>query len=197
MGTKKHFVAVSVASLVLVGEANAAFLVGSVGFIPLSDAGTYSQNSVTLPNNNLVVVNQAGTGNLSPLTQFSSVTPYSQTISGLSSTPTTESIPSFFVFNAAGGRFVFNLSSLAETSYNPGSFATFRGTGTLIDTVSSDGYDPSPASFTLAYNTVGGLNNFNVTFNTVAIPEPATYGTLAGIGLLSFTLGSQLRRKHA
>ena len=36
-----------------------------------------------------------------------------------------------------------------------------------------------------------------VTFNTVSVPEPATYGMLAGAGLLMVSLRNQLRRKQA
>ena len=39
--------------------------------------------------------------------------------------------------------------------------------------------------------------NDSVTFNTVAVPEPTTYGFLAGAGVLALSLRNQFRRKQA
>jgi hypothetical protein len=40
-------------------------------------------------------------------------------------------------------------------------------------------------------------SNGTLTFNTVAVPEPSTYGMIAAVGLLIFSLRNQLRRQQA
>lgn len=54
-----------------------------------------------------------------------------------------------------------------------------------------DGSNPT----LLGQFTLGANDSF--TFNTVAVPEPTTYGMLAGAGLLVVSMRNQLRRKQA
>jgi hypothetical protein len=193
MSLKKfHLLMAVVASLALVGESNAVQINGGVPFttfgLPSSSAGSFT---LTGP----VEVNAGGgTGDLSSLNNFSTITVNPVTISGIGASPTPEAFSPYLVFNGGNGGFQFNLATIAETGFTPG-FETFHGVGTLVDTVISDGFDPTPATFTLAFNTAGGIQNFNVTLNTV--PEPATYGLVAVAGLLLVPLGSRLRRKKA
>ena len=117
-------------------------------------------------------------------------------LGGLSSTPISESVPDFLVFASQGpftggigtspaNRFSFDLLSLSEI-YNPSTgLANFVGTGTLADADVQGTYSTTPADLYIGFS---GPNTYS--FTVQAIPEPSTFGILAGLGLLPF-----IRRK--
>lgn len=56
------------------------------------------------------------------------------------------------------------------------------------------GFDPTPAIFVMATTpTIGGLGAFSAITATSAVPEPATYGMFAGLGLFAFGVWRRVR----
>jgi hypothetical protein len=141
---------------------------------------TWDSSSFTL-NAADVLVNPMGVFALEP--NFSGVTADDATITGLSSTPTTENINDFFVFSTTSPRLDFNLATLTEIA--PGAY---YGTGTLVDTMGAT--DPTAAEFHLSFSSPEGapLNEGNYSFTIAAlgvapVPEPGTMSLIA-TGLL-------------
>lgn len=146
-------------SLAFVGAASAQQLIGEIGVAPVVTSSAYTSSSMTLDPNNYILQSYGDFSGLSFLTPLSA---NSSTLTGLSTSPTTENIPNFFAFST----YSFNLGTLTESA--PG---TFNGTGTITD--NSATYTSSPATFTIGF----AGNNYSMTFN--AVPEPSTIGLMA------------------
>lgn len=58
-------------------------------------------------------------------------------------------------------------------------------------------FQATDAGVTTQLGSFSFANDGIVTYNAVAVPEPATYGALAGAGLLIVSLRNQFRRKQA
>jgi hypothetical protein len=170
--------------LAMAAAADAAPLTGSMGVVesPFEvPTSSYTSSSVTLNADNLITT--ALTGDLATqVPAHSDLTAYSSTISGLSTSPLTDSIANFFVFSspdstlATSGttptnRFDFNLATISEPV-----LGTITGTGTLVDTTGAFG--SAPASFSVGFS---GPNNYSFTLSTT--PEPASLSVLAFAGI--------------
>jgi PEP-CTERM motif len=193
LGKGKLAVVAVAATLALAESAKAAMMNGSfaVTVSPfVASTASYTASSFNLSAANLVTSGEMGTfatdvPALSDLT--ASITP----ITGLSSSPTSDAINSYFLFSspdstfATSGttpvnRFEFNLATVTTLTSN-----AFSGTGTLVDLYGT--YDPSPAEFTLSFS---GPNTYSFTVATV--PEPTT------ISLVAISLSALgLRRRRA
>jgi hypothetical protein len=137
-------------------------------------------------------INTVGGGTFASLL-YDGLTCYSTAVTGLSTSPTAENIPDFFVFASAspvspslgngGNGNEYSLTLLSLTDQGGGAFV---GSGTLID---SDNVLAN-TSATLSLNfTSGG----NYSFSIVAVPEPSAI-SLVVVGLLG-ALGLIRRRR--
>lgn len=198
LSARKAAVVSAFAALGLAGAARGAQVNGALAVIPVG-SGSATSSSLTLQGSDLITV---ATGDFLTLgATDSGLTASTATVTGLSTTPTAESIPDYFVFASPSGfpapfdgsgttpsnRFDFELTSLTETAYSSASgVSSFSGAGTVTD---SDGvYDPTPATFTIGFSSP---SNYSFTFGTVA-PEPTSLG-LAAISLGALTT----RRRRA
>ncbi len=143
-------------------------------------SSSFTPSSVTLDGTNLILSTTQDFTSLVPA--FGNLTGYNITITGLSSSPTSESISDFFVFSTADpdfdasgttppNRFEFNLTSITE-DYISSSDANFSGTGTLIDITST--YADTPATFSISFS---GADDYS--FTVEAVPEPTTISLFA------------------
>jgi hypothetical protein len=160
-----------------------------------TQSGAYTASSLTLDNLNYTEPLIPATGMFgTTVPEGTEVYAYSSEISGLSSTPKTESISDFLVIGGPGpapfdslgttpnDRFDFELQTLEESASQPGGFI---GEGTLTDTTGQ--YSPTPAELAINFTP----SSANYSFTVTAVPEPATLTlALAGLGVLPF-----LRRK--
>jgi hypothetical protein len=168
------------------GAANAQIFTGSMGVVanPFGTlTSSWTASTLTLNAINLITPSETGTF-LAQVPSHSDLTAYATTITGLSTSPTADSIPDFFVFStpdaffATSGttpnnRFDFNLATITDVGGG-----VFRGTGTLVDTQGA--YANTPAQFTLSFS---GAQNYS--FTMAAVPEPSSFGLLfGGLGLL-------------
>ena len=175
------------ANLALAGSINAAVL---TGYVHVAEAGqqngSFTSSSLTLNSTNLILTYSGGFTGQVPAE--SELTADNSTISGLSSSASTESINDFLVFSvpysvSGSGttpldRFDFDLTSLTEVSYNAPNNATFSGTGMLIDTTGA--YANTPATLSLSFS---GPSTYSFTLTAAPVPEPTTIGLFAA-GLL-------------
>jgi hypothetical protein len=173
------------AGLGLAGAARGAMVNGDLAVTPYS-AGSATSSSLTLAGSNIIFT---ATGDFLTLgAQDSDLTSSTATVTGLSATPTSESIPDYFIFASPdsffGGsgttpvnRFDFELTSLTETAYTgaPAYVSSFSGAGIITDT--GGVYDPTPATFTIGFSSA---SNYSFTFGTV-VPEPASF-SLVSVG---------------
>ena len=190
----------TVAGLAFVGTTNAqSYLTGGLTIIEWGNGSSYTSSSLTLdPLNNLTVES----GDFSGIVpNRGDLTADATTLTGLSSSPTTENIDQFFSFSIADAgknslgtsptnRFDFELTSITETASSP--LGVFEGTGILFDT-SVGGFNPTAAEFTLSYstdmNTSSADSDYSLSFAALgvqgvqSVPEPATLSLFA-TGLL-------------
>lgn len=193
---RKAAVLSAFAALGLAGAARGAMVNGGLSVSPEGGSATVTSSSLALPATNIIFT--ATNDFLTLGASLSDLTASTATVSGLSNSPTAESIPDYFVFASPdsffGGtgttpsnRFDFELTSLTETAYNPTfGVASFSGAGTVTDTANV--YDPTPATFTIGFSSLSP-SNYSFTFNTV-VPEPTT------IGLAAISLGTLLMRRR-
>ncbi|HEV2330305.1 MAG TPA: hypothetical protein VGY56_16100 [Verrucomicrobiae bacterium] len=159
-----------------------------------SQTGAYTVSSLMLDNLNYTEPLIVPTGMwAATVPEATEVYAYSSTITGLTSTPQTVSISDFLVIGGPGpapfdslgttpnNRFDFNLQTLEESSSQPGGFI---GEGTLVDTQGV--YANTPAELAINFTP----SSANYSFTLTAVPEPATFSLLVGLGFLPF-----LRRK--
>ena len=179
------------------GAANASMVNGSMAVMPWGNPTlTQNYNNSTLALNAYNIVTSV-TGNFADGAgvNYGSLTAYSTAITGLSTSPTADSIPDFFVFSAPqtllppgfqgsgttpSDRFQFDLATITDLGGG-----NFSGTGTLRDITGF--YDNTPAIFNLGFsgspNTVGA--NYSFSFAAQPVPEPSSFGLLiGGLGLL-------------
>jgi len=197
--------AATIAVLGAIGFAGPAFgaqLNGGLAAGPIGSSSA-TASSLTLAGSNLI---SSATGDFLTLgADDSTLTASTATVSDLSATPTPESIDDYLLIASPGplpgvppfdgpgttpsNRFDFELTSLAETAYNSGSgIASFSGAGIITDSVSPDGYDPTPATFTLSFSSLSP-SNYSFTLDTV-VPEPTT------LGLAAISLGALMMRRR-
>ncbi len=184
MKTKLVF-SLLLAILAFVSAARAQTLIGTLsstnntsGFATSSSLGrSFSTNTIVTATGNFT--------SLLPLGGYLVVR--AGTISGLSSTPISDSINDYLSFSGrvpltgAQGttpnyRFDFDLQTIAEDSYNSSTgVALFTGTGTLVDTTGA--YQNTPADLTVDFSST---HNFTLTLD---VPEPSAIA-LSATGLL-------------
>jgi hypothetical protein len=181
------------------GSARAALsMSGSLGVAEFSYGGSFTSSSLVLNPSTMIIFETGTFSSLVP--NFSELTSYTGTLTGLSSAPTPENIDDFFVFSApnslvgASGttpnnRFEFDLDTLSEAYYN-GQFADYVGVGTLVDSLGT--YAGSPTQFDLSFSAEG---NYSFVLSTVAIPEPYQYGICVGLFALLALLVVPFRRR--
>jgi hypothetical protein len=196
LSARKAAIVSSFAALSLAGAAFGAQVNGGLAVSPIG-GGSATSSSLTLQGSNLIT---QATGDFLTLGAIvSGLTASTSTVSGLSTTPTAESIPDYFVFaspsvfpppfdgpgTTPSNRFDFDLTSLTETAYNAAvGVSSFSGAGTITD--SAGVYDPTPATFTIGFSSP---SNYSFTFNTV-VPEPTT------LGLAAISLGALMMRRR-
>jgi hypothetical protein len=192
VGIVSSFAALSLAGAALGAQVNGGLAVSPIG------GGSATSSSLTLQGSNLIT---QATGDFLTLgAEDSGLTASTATVSGLSTTPSAESISDYFVFASPSSfpppfdgpgttpsdRFDFELTSLTETAYNGAvGVSSFSGAGTITD--SAGVYNPTPATFTIGFSSP---SNYSFTFDTV--PEPTT------LGLAAISLGAlAMRRRRA
>jgi hypothetical protein len=175
-------------SLALAWETKAQFLTGSLTASSDFNGASATSSSITLVTSNTIDFDSGGFAASVPTNSLLMVRG-DLTISGLSTTPLSDSINDFFVFSypAPGvgigttpfNRFDFDLSSITETSYTGGAnnTATFSGTGTIVDTTGA--FQDTSAEFTVDFE---HPSQYLITLE--AVPEPATI-SLVTTGLLA------------
>jgi hypothetical protein len=185
MKPKKYQMIGMAAYLALAGVAKAQFFTGSINAMEGSPLmGSFTSSSLTLDPTNIII---GTSGTFSSSVPFESdLTAYNDTITGLSSSPLSESISDYFVFSSPdplqssgttpNDRFEFNLTSITEDVDG-----TFSGTGTLVDTQGL--YAPTEAAFNLSFSS---SDNYSLTLE--AVPEPTTVSLLAVAMLSALTL---------
>ncbi len=171
------------ANLALAGSVNATVLTGS---ITVAEGGTqvssFTSSSISMNVTNLVVRSSGDFSGLVP--SLSQLMANDTSISGLSSTPTSEPVNNYLVFSSSDAysgtgtappyRFEFELTSLAEVAYSAPDFASFVGTGTLIDT--SGAYESTPATFNLSFSSP---TSYSFSLTATPVPEPTTVSLFA------------------
>jgi hypothetical protein len=174
-----RLLAIAITFLTIGGSARAALdMSGSLGVIDFPGGGSFTSSSLMLSPSTLIIAETGIFASLVP--NFSTLTSYAGTLTGLSPDPKAENVNDFFVFstpNSSFGspgttpnsRFEFNLDTLSEVQT-----ADFVGTGTLVDSLGV--YASSPAIFDLSFST-----DCNYSFALETIPEPNQYGILGGI----------------
>jgi hypothetical protein len=177
------------------GAANAQMMTGSMGVAAdpfVTFTGSWTASSLTMSAINLITTSEQGTF-LALVPSHSDLTAYTTTITGLSTSPTAENIPDFFVFStpdvtfATSGttpnnRFEFNLATITDVGGG-----VFTGTGTLVDTTAA--YANTPGIFTLSFP------DDVYSFTIAAVPEPSSLCLLiGGLGLLVWT--NHARRRN-
>lgn len=174
--------------------ANAQYLNRSVTASVYSGrSGNATSSSLSLFATNVI----SGTmGNFSSVVPIGSLlTPHIGTVSGLSTTPLSDSINNYFVFSSqapfgASGttplnRFDFDLSTITEDSYS-GGIGDFSGTGTIVDTTSA--YQTTAADFTVDFS-----SSIAYTITLETVPEPGTI-SLGTTGLLVVIMRRNIRQ---
>ncbi len=96
-------------------------------------------------------------------------------------------LPNFWMV----GGFTFNLTSATIFSQS-NTFLNIQATGTLT----GNGYDPTPATYTFTASRAdgGNANTFSYQSKTIAVPEAGSTALL-GIGALALGMGFARRRK--
>jgi hypothetical protein len=196
LSTRKAAIVSAFAGLGIAGAALGAPVNGALGVSPIG-GGSATSSSLTLQGS--ILITQATGDFLTLGAMDSGLTASTATVSGLSTSPTAESIPDYFVFaspsifpppfdgpgTTPSNRFDFELTSLTETGFNAASgVSSFSGAGTITDSAAV--YDPTPASFTIGFSSP---SNYSFTFNTV-VPEPTT------LGLAAISLGALMMRRR-
>lgn len=158
-----------------------------------TQTGFYTASSLSLDNSNYTEPFVPATGTFATtVPEGTEVYAYSSTITGLTSTPQSESISDFLIIGGPGptgspgtspvDRFDFNLQTLEESASQPGGFI---GEGTLVDTQGV--YANTPAQLVINFTP----SSANYSFTLTTVPEPATLTlALGGLAVLPF-----LRRK--
>jgi hypothetical protein len=175
---KKQLLAVA-ALVALVGIGHAQQINGGIA---VGGSGAFTSGSLTLNSIGLV---ESSTGDLSSADTESGATLSTAVLSGLSSSPTTESINDFFQFSSPlippstgttpANRFDFDLTSITETNPTTG---IFTGSGTLVDTTGA--LQNATATFTLSF---AGSTAMSFSLDTVqAAPEPSSWALAAILG---------------
>ena len=184
--SKIVFLTLTVATVGMATKAD--MLSGDVSFFVLNNSSTITFDGSSLQlMGTLSAINQ-GSNLTVPL--FSTVTPYTGTLTGLSATQTPEYVPDYLDF--AG--YSFTLTSISETV--AAGDVQVLGSGILTDT--SNALTPSTAtiSFSSSASSPTGSFSGSIFANGVAptpVPEPTTLA-LAGIGGLA-SLVAMRRRK--
>jgi len=187
MNIKKLQLLVAMASLAFVGAANAQQMTGSFGVSDFYAGGSASAGTLTLFETALITSSETGIF-LTLVPAHSDLTAYTNTISGIGSSPTTENISDYLVFSTPdatfgssgttpNNRFEFNLATLQYLGDGSGTYA-FAGQGTLVD--SQGQYANTPAEMTVSFS---GPGTYSFSFAAEPVPEPSTIGLVA-IGLL-------------
>lgn len=146
-----------------------------------NQTGSYSSTSISMDYSNYSQPFIPASGSFTNVPQGTEIYAYSSSITGLSSTLTSEPISDFLVIGGAGptgslgttpvDRFDFNLQTLEETS--PG---IFTGYGTIVDTTGF--FSDTAAEIQLNFSSA---NNYS--FDLESVPEPTTLAlALAGLG---------------
>ncbi|MGA2585097.1 MAG: PEP-CTERM sorting domain-containing protein [Tepidisphaeraceae bacterium] len=174
-------------ALTVAGAANASVMTGSMGAVVdpfVTSTATYTSSSVTLFAQNLITTAESGTF-ATEVPSHGDLTADATTITGLSTSPLSDSISDFFVFSTpdatlltsgtspSNNRFDFNLATITEPTYlGVGAGASFSGTGTLVDTANI--YSSTPAEFTLSFPDGNGTYSFTI----ATVPEPTSLASL-------------------
>jgi hypothetical protein len=196
------------AGLMLGQAANAAFVNGTLGFVPFGSI-TYtgatlgSATSITIPA--LEIVNGEPAvydGNPNTFITGPGAVDIGSAVA-LSTTTLTfpqGAISGYLQFSydlldpgtTPQGRYVFSLATLSESSSGPNNLS-FQAYGTLTDLAGY--YSPTPAQFSGSFTSIGsGTVNASFSLNSpVTAPEPGTYA--AGIGGLAIVLLSLRARR--
>jgi hypothetical protein len=184
--------------------AKAQFITGSMGVIVdpfTTSTSSFTSSSVSLNQLNLITHSETGTF-LTFVPALSDLTASTALLSGLSATPTVESVPNFLVFSTPdttlstsgttpSNRFSFDLTSLSETAYN-GSTATFSGSGVITDSLGA--FSATQATLDLAFSSQSGYTLTISIPDTAAVPEPSTWALmLGGFGMLLFLTRRQAK----
>ena len=144
-----------------------------------------------------------GTGAFAPASGLTGAMNGTLSFSSLVGTTLSQTVPNFFTFaDGSGSSFSFTPTSVQTRSYSdvPGvssSFSLFV-LGNTLDTVL--GFDPTPTSLTLSFNSTGGspyAASATLSIPPVGtVPEPGTWGLmLTGVGLLGGVVRRQRKTK--
>ena len=192
MSTKKLLMAICVVTLALIRTANAQILTGSITVSNVFNASATASSITFSPTNVIGNVTGDFVGTVPVGSAF--LVASSTFISGLSTSPLTDSTSPFFRFSTAyksssgtspGLRFSFEPATITENSYS-GGIGDFSGTGTLVDNTAA--YSSSAADFTLDFSSA---NNYVLVVQTVPEPVPAGLVVTGLLGMLA------LRRRRA